>query len=314
MAQNAYLTGEQLGIPPPEEGDYDNFIPDADEDMSLPSYDKEISALDTPVDRTGQNSTDKPDATIPAKTDAPADVPLDERGNVILEQPQEPIADWKERAEKANMKVSSEQEFREQLQLSQYVQENFYADPLNQQLYGLLYNENVPARQILEFDIKQSLDEDEGPEDVEEKLTKYVDEDGELTPKGELKLAAVRKRMEKTIGERAAQLAESGRTYIAERKAFDTTLADEIKSLPAEQFAPADKKALHSYIQSGQYERDALLIDEKGVPLNKGAEQAKKLLANAQLLNPVFQEKRLKALYADAKQLGVDEFIKKNYK
>ncbi|HEY0108777.1 MAG TPA: hypothetical protein VGB67_04060 [Fibrella sp.] len=312
MEANVVLA-EDLNIPPAQPGDY--YVPEGEEVLPLPGFDKDIAALDTPVDRS------KPET--PAPGTPPADTPAgDVADDVVFDQPA-PINDWKERADKLQMTgVSSEAEFRHELDLRDYVQSEFFRDPALKAANDLYHGGDTITDEVF---IKHYLNATKGEfdeeEDIERKLSELIDEDGNPTRKGARIAEHARKQVKDTVEAAVDKLAQEGNEFINERNTFNTTLQTTIKALPtatAENpdlgYTAAEKTELFRYIQNREYDRDAMLLDQNGNPRFKGKEQAEKLLDQALRIHPKFEERRRRVMYEDAKKMGVDEFIKKTYK
>ncbi len=306
----ATVYADDLGLDTSDLPEDDYYLAETDTGEQPPSYDNDIDALNEPPVDADKN---KPAGdTTPATDPANPAATEDQNAEVTFDQPA-PIADWKERADKQGFTdVNSEADFRDQLSLSQYVQNQFFADPKLATAYQLVNGTNLPDKAYIEHHVRSKMEEFDTDEDVEERMSAYFDDDEQLTEKGKKVVAYVKTNLNKTIGEAVTKFEADGKAELQSLKEFTSTLQADIKALPATLYSAAEKRELDQYIRSGQYERDALALDPSGKPAVKGGEYAKRLLDNAQKVNPKFAEKRLTALHEDAKRLGVAEFIKKH--
>lgn len=287
---------------------------DPNEESAL-SFDSDISALNTPTERPATG-----ESTPAAASTTEGGSPPAEPEPVEFEQPA-PAADWQQRAEANQWKVGSEAEFNDQLQLTQYIQSNFFSDPslaLAHKLLQPVAEHELPLNQkaLIEYDIRQKAAQEEEvlhEQDIEEAMAKYVDEEGNINERGQQKAAFIQQKLNGMIDKKVNALAQEGRQHVALTNEYNSSLQEVIRALPSDLYTPAEKRELHKYILSDQYKKDAILEDG-GKQTVQGAARAAKVVENAQYLNPAYRQKILKSQYEDARKMGADDFVKKYFK
>lgn len=311
---------EDLGIDLPEDfkPDYENLNSD---ETSKPSFDTDLAALDNPVESPATG--DQPDPSKAGEAAKPGDTPAAE-GAAATADPvfdeRTPVADWQTKATANNWTdITTEQEFTDRLELSKFVQSNFFSDPSLKHAHILMQPvaESQQAdhqKALLEYNVRSELKPFESEDDVEGYMSQYYDEDNNITPKGKRLAEYVQQQLAHKVNTTVEKLQAEGTEWVEQNKLYDAELKTAIKNLSSDLYSADDKAALHRYIKSGQYLRDTMLEDANGKPTIQGAAKAAKDLENAQFINPKFREITLKNLHADARKLGADDFVKKYFK
>ncbi len=311
---DTYVSPDELGIGPASQDDY--YQPNGTDSVDLSgTLTKDIGGLDTQVERTttADSNTAEGDKA-PDNTQQQQAVSDDFEKEPLFQKPA-PIDDWQEQAKQNDFKgITTEAEFREALDVKKYVHEAFYNDPQLNYANQILTDPNTEAKTFLEVHFFTTKEDWEDASDVEAKVAKFVDEDGELTEQGKKIAGHAKTKLQARVDNTALSLQQEAKDYYKEVGAYKSTLEQEILALPKDIYTAAEKRELANYINSGKYDEDATGLDAKGNAINKGADHARKMIANAQKLNPVFQAKVAQQIYEDAKKMAVDEFIKKHFK
>lgn len=289
------------GDDPAEEGNYDDFLDslDIEREPEKAEEKKEVTSEKSP-----EVEEKKDQDTPPPAADT----------NESWEAAPEPINNWKELADQHKIQATSEEEFRNEVTLRQFAQQQFQSSAQAQSLYQLA-SEDTPAKVRISRYVAEKIKEPyEQPNDpdllarVEGKLTDFFDDEGELTPKGQKLDTHLKDQYAGQLDKLVSDWKLQGEQQIQNSKLFTQALQTQLSQVAG--LSKQQQQQVYQYVRQGGLERIVDGVDEQGKALAPA--EAARLQAEAAIWNnPISRKILLEQIANEHKAKGESETLKK---